>query len=124
MAKMNQCTYGIAQIHLTPEARMFVSLPRSSTFILPVRFASDSQNSWSLIIVPEKSLKACQWTRAKVGLLAYEQGAKYIREGAEFTIEYTTQMAATIEIGQGIVVGVENCSADEYRQIFRYPNPD
>lgn len=121
---MSECTYGIAQIHLTTEARKFVQLPRSSTFILPVNFVSEPQLSWSLIIVPEVPIEACQWVRAKVGLLSYEYGARYIQEGAEFTVNYTTETEGTVEIGWGVVVSVKSCSVDNYREMFQYPIPD
>ena len=121
---MSEYIYGIAQIHLTNEARKFCRLPRSKTFVLPVRFTREPQLSWSLIIVPEVAVKVCQWSRVKVGLLAYEYGAKYIQAGAEFTVDYTTELEGSVEIGRGVIVSVESCSADDYREMFQYPSSD
>lgn len=107
--------YGIADIHLFPEARRGVRLPLSFTICTPVQFRGHPEERWSLWIVPEEPLFVCSWGRAKVAVLFYEQASQLLKIGEGFRIWFGGILG-----GEGIVREVRECDEAFYEQTFRF----
>ena len=107
--------YGIADIHLFPEAQRGVHLPLSFTICTPVQFRTQPEERWSLWIVPEEPLFVCSWGRAKVAVLFYERASHFLKIGERFDIWFGGVLG-----GEGIVREVYECDEAFYDQTFRF----
>ena len=107
--------YGIADIHLFPEAQRGVRLPLSFTISTPVQFRTHPEELWSLWIVPEEPLYICKWGKAKVavGMQAYSD--LLMKSGVGFDIWFGGVLG-----GEGIVREVYECDEAFYDQTFRF----
>lgn len=113
--KSRHFLYGIADIHLFPEARWGVRLPLSFTICTPVRFRNHPEERWSLWIVPEEPLFVCSWGRAKVAVLFDEQAFRLLKNAEGFDIWFGGVLG-----GEGIVREVRECDEAFYEQTFRF----
>ncbi len=107
--------YGIADIHLFPEAERGIRLPLHFSIVTPVQFHTRLEEWWSLWIVPEEPLDTCRWGRAKVAIGMQEYASQLMVAGTRFDIWFGGHLG-----GEGIIREVYECDNTFYDRTFRF----